>query len=117
MWCHLFTKFASYNVPLVMVSTHGSVVPLAMFCFQTSIRAGLSQLGSSHSNFEPFSERERSFKDFLSLTFTVGPLVEDMVFVFGTLFGQRSLLEPFDLVQVLCEAVLAVLLVNLPLHL
>ena len=40
-----------------------------------------------------------------------------MVFVFGTLFGQRSLLEPFDLVQVLCEAVLAVLLVNLPLHL
>ena len=33
MWCHLFTKLASYKVPLVMVSTHGSVVPLAMFVF------------------------------------------------------------------------------------
>ena len=31
MWRHLFTKFASYKVPPVMVSTHGSVVPLAMF--------------------------------------------------------------------------------------
>ena len=31
MWCHLFNKFASYKVPPVMVSTHGSVVPLAMF--------------------------------------------------------------------------------------
>ena len=33
MWYHLFmfTKFASYKVPPVMVSTHGSVVPLAMF--------------------------------------------------------------------------------------
>ena len=31
MWCHLFSKFASYKVPPVMVSTHGSVVPLAMF--------------------------------------------------------------------------------------
>ena len=30
-WRHLLTKFASYKVPLVMVSTHGSVVPLAMF--------------------------------------------------------------------------------------
>ena len=33
MWCLLFTKFASYKVPPVMVSTHGSVVPLAMFAF------------------------------------------------------------------------------------
>ena len=31
--CHLFTKFASYKVPPVMVSTQGSVVPLAMFAF------------------------------------------------------------------------------------
>ena len=31
MWCHLFTKFACCKVPPVMVSTHGSVVPLAMF--------------------------------------------------------------------------------------
>ena len=31
MWRHLLTKLASYKVPLVMVSTHGSVVPLAMF--------------------------------------------------------------------------------------
>ena len=30
---HLWTKFASYKVPPVMVSTHGSVVPLAMFCY------------------------------------------------------------------------------------
>ena len=27
----MFTKFASYKVPPVMVSTHGSVVPLVMF--------------------------------------------------------------------------------------
>ena len=27
----MFTKFASYKVPPVMVSTHGSVVPLARF--------------------------------------------------------------------------------------
>lgn len=40
-----------------------------------------------------------------------------MVFVFGTLFGQGRFLEPFDLVEVLGEAVLAVLLVLLPLHL
>ena len=35
MWYHLFmfTKFASYKVPPVMVSTHGSVVPLAMFMY------------------------------------------------------------------------------------
>ena len=31
MWRHLLTKLASYKAPLVMVSTHGSVVPLAMF--------------------------------------------------------------------------------------
>ena len=31
--CHLFTKFASFKVPPVMVSTQGSVVPLAMFAF------------------------------------------------------------------------------------
>ena len=31
MWGHLLTKFASYKVLPVMVSTHGSVVPLAMF--------------------------------------------------------------------------------------
>ena len=30
---HLFTKFASCKVPPVMASTHGSVVPLAMFSF------------------------------------------------------------------------------------
>ena len=30
MWRHLLTKLARYKVPLVMVSTHGSVVPLAM---------------------------------------------------------------------------------------
>ena len=33
MWRHLLTKFVSYKVPPVMVSTHGSVVPLAMFQF------------------------------------------------------------------------------------
>ena len=31
MWRHMLTKFASYKVPPVMVSTLGSVVPLAMF--------------------------------------------------------------------------------------
>ena len=31
MWRLLLTKLACYKVPLVMVSTHGSVVPLAMF--------------------------------------------------------------------------------------
>ena len=31
MWRHLLTKFASYRVLPAMVSTHGSVVPLAMF--------------------------------------------------------------------------------------
>ena len=31
MWSHLLTKFAIYKVPPVMLSTHGSVVPLAMF--------------------------------------------------------------------------------------
>ena len=61
--------------------------------------------------------RRESVEDLAFLTFPIRPLVEDVVFVFGTLFGQRSLLEPFDLVQVLCEAVLAVLLVILPLHL
>ena len=33
MWRQLLTKFASYKVPPVMVSTHGSVVPLAMFLY------------------------------------------------------------------------------------
>ena len=33
MWRHLLTKFASYKVPPVMVSTHRSVVPLAMFYY------------------------------------------------------------------------------------
>ena len=33
MWRHLLTRFTSYKVPPVMVSTHGSVVPLAMFFF------------------------------------------------------------------------------------
>ena len=37
MWCHLFSKFASYKVPPVMVSTQGSVVPLAMFKSLTGI--------------------------------------------------------------------------------
>jgi len=39
-----------------------------------------------------------------------------VVLIFGTLFGQGRLLEPFDLVEVLREAVLPVLLVQLPLH-
>ena len=30
----MFTKFASNKVPPVMVSTHGSVVPLAMFTYK-----------------------------------------------------------------------------------
>ena len=34
----MFTKFASYKVPPVMVSTHGSVVPLAMFVFLAAVR-------------------------------------------------------------------------------
>ena len=34
MWRHLLTKFASYKVIQVLVSTHGSVVPLAMFVCQ-----------------------------------------------------------------------------------
>ena len=58
-----------------------------------------------------------SVEDLAFLTFPVRPLVEDVVFVFGTLFGQGRLLEPFDLIEVLGEAVLAVLLVLLPLHL
>ena len=56
-------------------------------------------------------------ENFAFLTFPIRPLVEDVVFVFGTLFGQGRFLEPFDLVEVLGEAVLAVLLVFLPLHL
>ena len=56
-------------------------------------------------------------KDFTFLTFPVRPLIEDVIFIFRTLFGQGSLLEAFDLVDVLSEAVLAVLLVFLPLHL
>ena len=36
MWRHLLTKLASYKLPLVMVSTHGSVVPLAMFLLKAS---------------------------------------------------------------------------------
>ena len=51
------------------------------------------------------------------LTFPVRPLVEDVVFIFRTLFGQRGLLESFDLVHVLCKAVLPVFFVFLPLHL
>ena len=51
------------------------------------------------------------------LTFTVGPLIEDMVFILWTLLGQRSLLEAFDLVDVLREAVLAMFFVHFPLHL
>ena len=34
---HLLTKFASYKVPPVMVSTHGSVVPRAMFHYSEQI--------------------------------------------------------------------------------
>ena len=48
MWYHLFmfTKFASYKVPPVMVSTHGSVVPLAMFLERTILKPFfLSSLG------------------------------------------------------------------------
>ena len=36
MWRHLVTKFASYEVPPVMVSTHGSIVSLAMLVVQNS---------------------------------------------------------------------------------
>ena len=51
------------------------------------------------------------------LTFTVGPLIEDVVFILWTLLGQRGLLEPFDLVDVLRKAVLAMFFVHFPLHL
>ena len=62
--------------------------------------------------------RRRESVEYLAfLTFPIRPLVEDVVFVFGTLFGQGRLLKPFDLVEVLGETVLAVLLVFLPLHL
>ena len=54
--------------------------------------------------------------DFKFLTFPVRPLVEDVVLIFGTLFGQGRLLEPFDFVEVLREAVLPVFLIQLPLH-
>ena len=40
-----------------------------------------------------------------------------MVFIFWTLLWQRSLLEAFDLVEILREAVLAMFLVHFPLHL
>ena len=53
----------------------------------------------------------------MSLTFTVGPLIENMVLILWTLLGQRSLLEAFDLVDVLREAVLAMFFVHFPLHL
>ena len=36
MWCNLLTKFASYKVPPVMVSTYGSIVSLAMLVVQNS---------------------------------------------------------------------------------
>ena len=36
MWRHLLAKFASYRVLPVMVSTHESVVPLAMFLWNFS---------------------------------------------------------------------------------
>ena len=51
------------------------------------------------------------------LTFTVGPLIEDVVFILWTLLGQRGLLEAFDLVEILREAVLAMFFVHFPLHL
>ena len=51
------------------------------------------------------------------LTFTVRPLIEDVVFIFWTLLGQRGLLEAFDLVEILREAVLAMFFVHFPLHL
>ena len=53
----------------------------------------------------------------MSLTFTVGPLIENMVFILWTLLGQRGLLEAFDLVDVLRETVLAMFFVHFPLHL
>ena len=37
----MFTKFASYKVPPVMVSTHGSVVPLAMFILRPASRTSV----------------------------------------------------------------------------
>ena len=40
-----------------------------------------------------------------------------MVFILWTLLGQRGLLEAFDLVEILCEAVLAMFFVHFPLHL
>ena len=51
------------------------------------------------------------------LTFTVGPLIENMVLILWTLLGQRRLLEAFDLVEILREAVLAMFFVHFPLHL
>ena len=47
-------------------------------------------------------------ENFVFLTFPIRPLVEDVVFVFGTLFGQGRLLKPFDLVEVLGELAFAV---------
>jgi len=40
-----------------------------------------------------------------------------MVLILWTLLGQRGLLEPFDLVDVLRETVLAMFFVHFPLHL
>ena len=42
----MFTKFASYKVPPVMVSTHGSVVPLAMFKFRNTLKNILEYISS-----------------------------------------------------------------------
>ena len=57
MWRHLLTKFASYKVPPVMVLTHGSVVPLAMFfCIVTKLseaighKSDCSQLAAPSCN-------------------------------------------------------------------
>ena len=49
MWRHLLTKLASYKVPLVMVSTHGSVVPLAMF--NTKIKSTPASFFETSFNF------------------------------------------------------------------
>ena len=44
LFLFMFTKFASYKVPPVMVSTHGSVVPLAMFITSFTILALVGNL-------------------------------------------------------------------------
>ena len=46
----MFTKFASYKVPPVMVSTHGSVVPLAMFFAMVLFEVKMIIIGEKWDN-------------------------------------------------------------------